>query len=462
MTSEMPERLRAYYQKYDAMSLPEKSEHLREDETDASQQWPDFLDFLDEWSTLYKQKLQQTRKDYIYTSLARHGARMACRTHHHVFSHEPHPDADVIITSPDDYVNIDACWWKTLTKHDEALASSDEHATALQLSCPEARAIQQLTAIQMVTQEHLPPAPLTFERFQKEWWSTPTRQKATELLMSSTQPFFLLQKAIANVKTIDVPQTPTWLNVPTQTPDIIKANEEVLSDHGLHTLLRVRSDRHEVFRLISEMRARHNPEGKLDPKRLAQHIQECEHCKTPSALSTTYPAVYYAPPGNGKSTAFDKELFVGVDTDWLIRCSTYREVIHPFISRSIPILTNQYSLVSGSGVRFFGSFNPERLRLNPITNTPYTTLAEIEKSRQVLQADLFIIYTKEYFSDTLPLLIRSAYLYEYTQYLWLHKSIKAKFIRHRFETMTSEGLSRIIDRWKISTRPSGKQRRRRI
>lgn len=459
---EIPERLKAYYARHEAMSLPDKAAHARDDHREPDQAWPDFLDFLDEWMAMYSQKLQQTRKDYVYTALARHGTTIKCRDHQHTFSDQPHDLADVIIPSPDVHINPDVCWWKEITKHDRMLRDVDEHATALQLSSPEAKAIQKLTAIQMVTQESLPPTLLTFEQFQKEWWKTPTQERAARMLMESDQPYFMLQAAIADIKVQDVPNPPRWLNIKTDPKeDIILPNDSVLSDHGLHALLRVRNDRHEIFRMISSIRTEVNPEGKLKPARLREFIERCEFCSTPHAISTSYRGIYYSPPGNGKSTALEKEAFVGVDTDWLLKNSTYDKVIRPFIEKNIPVITNQYHLSTGSGTRFFGSFNPEQLRINPMTNIPYTTLTEIEKARSILKADLFLIFTDKFFADTLPLLYRAAYLYEFSQYVWLKKSVKSKFIRHHLEDGNIQTVLQQMRKWTSSTRASAKQNRRR-
>lgn len=461
--ADMPPRLRAYYQKTNEMSFTEKTQHLRTNEKEESQAWPDFLDYLDEWSTLFKQKLQQTRKDYIFTALARHGTTIKCRTHTHTFSHQPHPNADVIIQSPDTNISPDLCWWRELTRFDDQLTDLDMNATAVQLSSPEAKAIQKLTAIQMVTQESLPPSLLTFEKFRDQWWKTPTHDRAMKMLLESDQPYHILHNIVKEIKVQDTPQQPRWLNLGTSpTPDLIKSNTDVLEDHGLHALMRVRHDRHEIFRLISSIRTEANPDGLLKPALLAQAMKNCPLCSTsPKALSTSYPGVYYSPPGNGKSTALTHESFVGVDTDWLLKNSTFSIMLKPFLDKSIPIITNQYHLATASSTRFFGAFNPQRLRINPLTDNPYTTLTEIEKARSVLKADLFLLYTDQYLSDVLPLLYRAAYLYEFSQYVWLQKPVKAKFIRHNFEDVNINDVINQIDRWKDSLRASARQQRRR-
>lgn len=460
---DMPERLRAYYQRTNEMTFTEKASHLRTDEKEESQAWPDFLDFLDEWASLYKQKLQQTRKDYVFTVLARHGVTIKCRAHTHTFSHEPDPRADVIIPSPDTNINPDACWWREITRYDSQLTDLDANATAVQLSTPEAKAIQKLTSIQMVTQESLPPSLLTFEKFRDQWWKTPTHSRAMKILLESDQPYHVLNDIVRSIKVQDTPQPPRWLNLGSSTvPDLIQTNTDVLQDHGLHALMRVRHDRHEIFRLISSIRAEANPEGLLHPDRLAQAMRDCDLCKRPPrSLSTSYPGVYYSPPGNGKTTSLKTEVFIGVDTDWLLKNSNFDAIIKPFLSKSVPIITNQYHLAAASGTRFFGAFNPHQLRINPVTNHPYTTLTEIEKARTVLRADLFLLYTDQYFSDVLPLLYRAAYLYEFTQYIWLQKSVKAKFIKHKFEDLPLPVIIAQIDRWKSSLRASARQLRRR-
>lgn len=460
---DMPPRLLAYYQRTNEMSFTEKTVHLRTDEKEDTQAWPDFLDYLDEWSFLYKQKLQQTRKDYVFTVLARHGVTIKCRAHTHTFSHQQNPHADVIVPSPDININPDACWWRELTRYDDQLTDLDANATAVQLSSPEAKAIQKLTAIQMVTQESLPPTLLTFEKFRDQWWKTPTHDRAMKILFESDQPYHILNSIVRGLKVQDNPQPPQWLNLGTSpSPDLIQTNTQVVQDHGLHALMRVRHDRHEIFRLISTIRSEANPEGLLSPTQLAQAMTDCPLCSTkPRGLSTSFPGVYYSPPGNGKTTSLEHETFIGIDTDWLLKNSTFDNIMRPFLAKSIPIITNQYHLAAASGTRFFGAFNPNNLRINPLTNLPYTTLTEIEKTRTVLRSDLFLLYTDKYFSEVLPLLYRAAYLYEFSQYVWLKKSVKGKFIKHNFEDAHLPTTIAQIAKWKNSLRASARQQRRR-
>jgi len=97
----------------------------------------------------------------------------------------------------------------------------------------------------------------------------------------------------------------------------------------------------------------------IHPDMVVKAMEICTQCTayTPKPSGTSYHGVYYSPPENGKSNALNKELFIGLDTDWLITMLDFQTVIEPFIKLGIPVITNQYHLAQNAGDRFLGMFS---------------------------------------------------------------------------------------------------------
>lgn len=128
-------------------------------------------------------------------------------------------------------------------------------------------------------------------------------------------------------------------------------------------------------------------------------------------FSTSPPGFYYSPPGNGKSTSIDQRFFVGIDTDWLVRYSSFSKVVLPFLTKGIPVVTNQYSLCIGAQEKLVGSFNSKQLRTDEKGHV-YTSYSEILNATKVAGDDFTIFFTPgKFFSSSLILLYRSNYIY---------------------------------------------------
>lgn len=411
-----------YVSKVQAMDQLELSQHLRDDYRHDDQQWPDYLDYIEEWDYSYASKLISTRKDFIYLVLARKHQKMLCGDHHHTFSTQNREDV-IYVPNPDAYLDFSACWYKTLIQHDNALRAMDQSTEVPRLSAPEATIIKSMTQMRLMLDEGLTYDKLSFQQFKDQWWSKESREQATKLFSEARTstpktPKDIIAKAMNELP----PAKPQWLG--SDTPAVIDSVSRVLEDHGFHALIRVREDRNVVLNIINDIRSSTDPStAKITHRNLAGAMARCKRCMSYDNIptSTSYPGVYYAPPGNGKTTCLQNETFIGIDTDWLISMSNYNTVIEPFIRLGIPVLTNQYHLCQNSGERFFGMFNPAHLRLRA-DKKPHTSLREIISAQSIYKDDLCVLFTEEYLENVLPILYRMNFIYNLVRGQWMIRS----------------------------------------
>lgn len=391
-----------YFSRLDNMSREETESHLRSDYREQGQEWPDYLDYIDEWEASYEHTLTQTRKDFIYSALAKRHQKIICGDHHHVFSIYDGPNI-VFVPNPDFYVDYQSCWYQTIVKSDTILRCSDTSIEAPRLSLPESSIIKNLTKMRLMLSDSTTFDKLSFSDFKEKWWSKESRDQARRIFLESRTPTIktpdeVIQQAIHELP----PPPPLWLCTDNQVNTIL-TNSVAIQQHGFHALLRTREDRHPIIDMINKIRSlATNYEGPISRSDLATAIQHCPQCSTRSDIPSgpSYPGVYYAPPGNGKSKSQDDETFIGIDTDLLISMSDFKTIIDPFLRIGIPVITNQYHLAQHSGERFFGIFNKHHLRQDP-RGIRYTTIREIISARETISDDLFIRFVDNYFSDNL-------------------------------------------------------------
>ncbi|APG78207.1 hypothetical protein [Wuhan Millipede virus 4] len=444
--------LNEYYSKIESFSKDEMDSHLRTNYREESQEWPDYLDYVEEWQWHFKEKMSQTRKDFIYTYLSKRRVRIQCDDHTHTFSDSPIGGENVVhFPSPDAYVNPSACWYKRLLAAEDELSSDDNPTGPARLTIPEATVLKRLTGIRLVRENNTPEL-LDFSTFKRMWWSNPTYEKAVQLLEASKLP--PLKHSTPSVPASDVteiimgaredlPLAPAnWIGKHANGPDVIMFDpNSIEAQHGLHLLLLGRRDWEAIINTINRIRQTVREDSVLTSDGIFRHMDRfCRHCdffKDKNAararrddpgwetavnqhLRPSPVGVYYSPPGNGKTTAMDRGLFIGIDTDWLIHSSDFNTVVAPFLNMGLPVLTNQYDLATNSGEKFFGTFNPNHLRTDEFGRV-YTSLEEIEAAKKLFGDDLHIVQTNQYFSHTLPMLFRAQYVYNRTRELMLDK-----------------------------------------
>lgn len=446
-----------YYARLESMTHLERAEHLRNDYRDQHHEWPDYLDYVDDWKYLYREKLSLTRKDFIFTALALRKQTIPCGNHFHTFSTTPQATDTIVITRPDAYMDVTSCWYKTIFQTDEQIAPSILQS-AITLAVPESEWLKRMVGLRLI-QEGSTATQLSFDEFSTLWWGKESKTQAIRILHASQPPHIQAEPSSTPIEdakhktvqaepfSIEAEVAEMRMNLPAPIAKwaipgsgTILPIDNVLSDHGLHLLMLARTDWIDIFHTIINMRKPYD-HGSTTTEDLGRHMNMCYRCQriarhakieTPSDQfayirpNSTFPGVYYAPPGNGKTTVMERGLFIGIDTDWLLRNSDFNNVIAPFLKFNLPIITNQYGLAVNAGQKFIGCYSPSLLRTDD-SGQPYTTQDEVELASELFKQDACFYKTDGYVYDNLVQLIRLQYLYTETRYVFMGKTYKHKF-----------------------------------
>lgn len=382
------------YQYLDARSKMTRAELDEDDRTfycEPGQEWPDYLDFIDDWKDLYAEKLARSRKVFIFHVLAKRHRTINCGDHRHTFSVDP-TSGDVFFPNIDTYLDTNTCWYKTIISTENYLQDNNGH-NASRLPISAATFIKRATQMYL-TVEGYPHSEPTFGEFTQRYRSNPLKYfNANKVIHMSTLPPLIINDKDSALSA-DLPRTKPIQSISKGTkPWVPKNNESVLNDHGLHILLRSVKMDHNIFNLINDIRKLgHNCTGPMTGEQLAKAISKCDACKdfTPKGLS--YPGAYYAPPGNGKTHALSHGDIVAIDTDWLIANSTYMKTVDPFLRINIPIITNQHDLFVGAPTKLIGVYDSHNLREFDLTPFP-------SKFKKILEnlgddAAIFVTHTR--------------------------------------------------------------------
>lgn len=463
--------IQTYLDKVANFDKDELRAHLRRDYREQSQEWPDYLDYLDEWQWTYKDHMARTRKDFIYHYLAKRRTKIVCGDHFHIIT-DVLPDQDipelVLFSSPDTFVDPSSCWYKKLLEEEATISYNQEDQHAARLTSPETEALKRYTALSLASTGQTP-IKLDFETFKREWWADSSIKKAMELYKKSFPPAVTLpassspnnsapthkhsltQSPQSQSETL-IPENSShgttltsgvaplaeirqqlpqcigkWFGSSSQT-DIIFPNDRVYLDHGLHVLVASHPNYHEILNIMSRIREDAHTGSKIDRHELAKAMQDCPACPITDHLPyPTVASVFYSPPGNGKTTAIKNLTYIGVDTDWLTRNSDFNTIIAPFLKIGVSVITNQYDLATNSGEKFFGLFNPKSLRTD-LSGKEYTSLVEIQSAIEIMGEDILIRVQPDKFIDQdITRLLRLHYIYNMTRTNFLNKSPQNRF-----------------------------------
>lgn len=431
-----------------SLSPEEKLAHLRHDYRHTDQAWPDYLDFIEEWDEKFEERLVQTRKQFLYC-LATRNQRVICGKHfHELTTRSSEVDGVVVIGSADAFIDTDSCLWNTLIQSEQLIISHEEVLDACRLTSTEHEYLKRLVRLSIIVHDGLPGTKVDFETFRDKWWHNPTQDNALKLLRES-EPSSPAHNIIANMRKNFPRPDPQFLHQKEKQVDVIWAKETVEKDHGLHTLLDGAQDGVLIFQIINRIRRYVGKDEELRPDKLLESMSNCEFCKIRShRRKPSFPAVYYAPPGNGKTTALRKEVFVGVDTDWLLKNSTFSYIISPFLEMGIPVITNQYHLCMNAGSKMFGLYNEHSLR-NDFSGKPFTEPSEILAAKQAIGSDLCLLLDNQYFDSASISLFRLSFLYNLTQQIFSQQPItfelKEKFVKYTDTRFINQYLTRLKD-----------------
>nr|WPV71144.1 MAG: hypothetical protein [Ips partiti-like virus 1] len=379
--------LSQYTQKLRQMSDIERSEERRENYSDDSQLYADYLDYVEEWQWYAEEKAADVLQRYIYIASNRHmKVRCGCGKDH-VLTRSSQPEkGDTLVDDLSQNMYVQ-CWYKALTKkRDRVMIVLKKFS--LRLPDPVEQQMLKIVQIQLAN-DGITPVLLPYDVFQSVWWGGEFEQGFAKRLLEVLGKHEA--KQIAHIRKTLLPKVErkeVLLNFPD-------------TDHGLHALLRELSeqDGNMIIKFINTQRMKLDPGARMiNSETLLERQEQCTYCKAKQKAGISVPGVYYAPPGGGKTTAQNEELLVGFDTDWIgvgLNWSDYGMIL----TKRIPIITNQPEIFIGCGVKIVGIV-PPKIRVGgdglPLDNQQRLLTWAKTQSRNVT----FIkVGKKEYFSD---------------------------------------------------------------
>lgn len=354
--------LEAYSERIASLDAVEKREYFREDYSPDDFLYVEYLDYLDQWEHDFHIMFPHIVDSFIHKVVVRYNMEIKCGDHNHVFYDTPPTETqhnETIVLPDTDY--SDTCWYNIISANLRNF--SGLVSTPPRLPEPLERFLHQIAKVGMWSRgKDLEKC--TFETFQKVWFgkldTCPTQQDQT---------IFSIAKEIReNLKVTAKPDcyTPVY--------DI----ESIYQDHGFHAFIAKNPEPQAVINSMNKLRRKAGEKKMLRLDVLTHYVKECGHCNyIPGQMSP--PAIYYAPPGAGKSTALRYHNIIALDTDWLIRPLT-EDDLKEFILRREPILTNQYQICSRASYPVIGLWPQEDIHRRDSAGHRYTTEAEMEKA----------------------------------------------------------------------------------
>lgn len=429
-----------YFDKVKDMTPDELHSYQRFDYQPDSHMWPDYLDYIDEWNSNFEYKMNQIFRSYIYTVLVKRQQRIQCEDHYHDFTDQPNVPNTVYFPRPDHPIEHSVCWFKTIRHSTKDLIRTSSSSAVSRLNISEREMLKRLVRIGLVSMGTTDVL-LSYTDYQKLWYNEQNKETAIAILNSSSPPEHIFLKNVVK----EVTQERNFRQVNT-VPSLILPSDVVAADHGLHSLLRVHENAKVILKMINSIRSIADQKDIITRRQLHDALQNCNSCGKRDFGYMTYPGVYYAPPGNGKTTSLDLEVFIGIDTDWLIANGSYQLVVQPFLLLDIPVITNQYDLVYSSHDFVVGMFNRDRLKSNK-QNRPFTSDSEIVEAIKVMNGSLYVHFCDGYFTDNITNLTLLHYIHNVTRFRFLKFDIGKVRTRKKFKhNRTSATLIRLFSK----------------
>lgn len=259
----------------------------------------------------------------------------------------------------------------------------------LRLADPLERALTKIATWKMV-EAGTTPTLLPLEAFRAIWWDANSMGGQSKVAADMLKTIRLEdQRYIAELAVEETPR-----------PKENKAPWCPEGEHGLHALENaVGPDIFPaVFGFINKRRLARSKSAMLSKEKLLAERAQCQYCQESKSPGLSTPGIYYAPPGAGKTTAQNRELLVGLDTDWIGKGVTWRE-LSPMLNLGIPILTNQREGFLGSSFKVIGGYN-HHLRIGP-RRKPFVSYSAVEAMVRAQPKNFlfFKMRENEYFTD---------------------------------------------------------------
>lgn len=364
-----------------------RNEYLREDYTEEEYEWSEYLDYCADWKYQFNH-IAKTHMQNFIVELAKRSTKMVCGDHTHEFSYHL-PTDDIGQTSLDGprihlssmtMLPLESCWYKKIRSEIEEFShTASHHWVAANLPDTMIRVFSTLIRVEL-EKANLGFEILPYDVFTSGQWQIGPKGALTTMAQSKYPSVkqlmdqFLIERSH---KTIDSLST-------SEERVILFDTSRIYQEHGFHTFITAVSEPIRWINKINALRRKDRNFSKEDAITLRETnkaINKCAKCanKRTKNRALTIPGIYYAPPGNGKTTMCTREEFVGFDTDWTTSNIKWTDFTDIFFE-DIPILTNQYDAFQKSGMLTVGSFNNQHLRVNPATDEPWTTWEQIEQN----------------------------------------------------------------------------------
>lgn len=395
--------LDTYLATLNAMPQAERAEEAREHYREPTQIDQDYLDYVEEWQwhTL-QQEMDLVNSTVRYFAANNLTVSCECGQEHRLALHSQAKDQDYVTVDSLCVLPHTQCWYRSLRKIvRETLDCMDQSPQTYHLPQTLVRTLTMVSRWRLIDMSQTPIL-LGLDAFRTLWWTIPEEQKVQSA-----------KEILSQITTQDHQRV--VMEHQTARSVIPKEKHRILlhfphSDHGLHALITSLPEEQarRVFRFISNARANIDPRARISWQDLEQKISRCSICQNgrPVNKPTDFPqAVYYAPPGIGKTTLLNMERLIAVDTDWIGIGPTWPDYSTIF-SMGISIITNQHTAFIGCGLKIIGAYNHQ---IRKMDGKRLTTIAAVERVKDQWPSEVFWI-------KTLP----GQHLADYIQHLFVY------------------------------------------
>lgn len=337
--------LNSYTQEVSQLDLIEFAAERRKDYHHSSSAYPDYLDYVEEWEWHAKDQISQL----LSTVIKQYGSRglrlkCDCGVIHTMTTYAKKHLGDMIVDHPTESMHS-SCWYRTFEKVIDNVFKNVRKGH-IRLPDPIEHMLTRLTCWKLASQGNTPQL-LPYDAFKAIWWNKSMKGVYEGEARRLYQQLMLKDKEmVSQMKERMVPTSDKEGEVLLHYPQ---------SDHGLHALKSaLGKDFTTVLGWMNRMRRKLNHYERIRPEDVSEKEATCTMCKERKYRSRLSPqAIYYAPPGAGKTTAQNNELIVGFDTDWCGVGLTWEDY-SPILKMNIPIITNQHNVFIGCGLKVIG------------------------------------------------------------------------------------------------------------
>lgn len=398
MTSESSKMwLDTYLADLNAMSDVQRAEERREHYAEASQINEDYLDYVEEWQWHTTQQENDLLTSTIRCLANRNlSVECDCKRTHHLALHKQAKDESFTIVDSLDIFPHQQCWYRTLKRIvSEVIQAMDQEKQTFGLPKTLVNTLTMVSKWRLVQMSQTPIL-LGIEGYRTLWWTLTDDQKpriAREILERIT---------FVDRQRVESEHRSARTRIPESKHRILLHFPH--SDHGFHLLMKSLpvDQARSVFRFINKLRTNIDPKARILWRDLEQKMNDCSLCERLELRDipkpTDFPmAVYYAPPGIGKTTALNQGKLIALDTDWIGIGPTWVDYSQIF-QKSIPIITNQHTAFIGCSVKVIGVYNSA---IREMDGRPLTTAEAIEEIYHQWPTEMFLIRIprKKHFSD---------------------------------------------------------------